>query len=168
MRGRIEAIAESQQVPRFSSGLAERAVVLRAHQPGKRGHAALRTNAADYVAMLSREALQDLEVSGGGFLSPAEHDATFADGDFRKNFSRGGAPSGAASGFTRAPGIGLNCYSTTKLFLLSVVPPALVTAIGPVVAPSGTVARMFPVFSTWKLALTPLKVTAVAPTKCLP
>jgi hypothetical protein len=55
--------------------------------------------------------------------------------------------------------------STAKFLSLSVVPPALVTAIGPVVAPSGTVARMLPVFSTLKLALTRLKVTAVTPTK---
>ena len=40
--------------------------------------------------MVRHEALEELEVSGGGFLGLAEHDVTFADGDFRKNFSGGG------------------------------------------------------------------------------
>src|ERR1700736_2223261 len=90
MRGRIEAIAGSQQDSPLGGGLAERAVVLSAHQPGERGHAALRRNPAEYVAMVRHEALEELEVSGGGFLGLAEHDVTFADCDFRKNFSGGG------------------------------------------------------------------------------
>src|ERR1700722_1056176 len=63
MRGRIEAIAGSQQDPILGGGLAERAVVLSAHQPGERGHAALRRNPAEYVAMVRHEALEELEVS---------------------------------------------------------------------------------------------------------
>src|SRR5450631_3067623 len=95
MRGRIEAIAGSQQDSTLGSGLAERAGVflvqlLSAYQPGEGGHAALRRNPAEYVAMVRHEALEQLEVSGGDFLGFAEHDVTFADGDFRKNFSTGG------------------------------------------------------------------------------
>ena len=90
MRGRIEAIAGSQQDSTLSRSLAKRAVVLSAHQPGERGHAALRWNPAEYVAMVRHEALEKLEVSGGGFLGPAEHDVTFADCNFRKNFPGGG------------------------------------------------------------------------------
>jgi hypothetical protein len=59
-------------------------------------------------------------------------------------------------------------YSTVKFFLLVVVPPAFVTAIGPEVAPVGTVAKMLPELSTWNFALTPLKVTWVAPMKWTP
>src|SRR6202047_4976776 len=78
MRGRIEAIAGSQQDSTLGGGLAERAVVLSAHQPGERGHAALRRNPAEYVAMIRHEAFEGLEVSGGCFLGLAEHDVTFA------------------------------------------------------------------------------------------
>jgi hypothetical protein len=35
-----------------------------------------------------------------------------------------------------------NFYGTIKFFMLVVVPPALTTAIAPVVAPAGTVALM--------------------------
>src|SRR5437868_14841718 len=78
MRGHIEAIAGSQQDSTLSSCLAERAVVLSADQPGERGHAALRRNPAEYVAMVRHEALEEPEVLGGGFLGLAEHDGTFA------------------------------------------------------------------------------------------
>jgi len=61
--------------------------------------------------------------------------------------------------------LAVSSYSTTKLSELAVVAPALVTETGPVVAPPGTVATTLPVFSTRKLALTPLNVTAVALTK---
>jgi len=54
-------------------------------------------------------------------------------------------------------------YCTVKIILLSVVPPALVTAIGPLVAPTGTVAAMKCTLSTCREALTPLKVTLVVP-----
>src|SRR5437868_10212661 len=74
----------------LGGGLAEPAVALSANQPGDRGHAALRRNPAEYVAMVRHEALEELEVSCGGFLGLAEYDVTFADCDFRKNFSRGG------------------------------------------------------------------------------
>jgi len=76
MRGCIEAIAGSQQDSTLGGGLAERAVVLSAHQPGERGHATLRWNPAEYVAMIRHEALQEFEVPSGGFLSLAEHDVT--------------------------------------------------------------------------------------------
>lgn len=46
-----------------------------------------------------------------------------------------------------------------------VVPPVLVTAIGPVLAPEGTVTRMKLRLRTLKLASTPLNVTLVAPIK---
>ena len=79
MRGRIEAIARSQQDSLVGGGLAEGAGIflvplLSAHQPGERGHAALRRNPAEYVAMVRHEALEELEVSGGGFLGLAEHE----------------------------------------------------------------------------------------------
>src|SRR6266481_3777159 len=74
-----EAIAGSQQDSTFGGGLAERACVLSAHQPGECGHAALRRNPAEYVAMIRHEALEELEVSGGNLLGLAEHDVTFAD-----------------------------------------------------------------------------------------
>src|SRR5262249_4831812 len=84
MRGRIEAVARSQQDSTLGGGLAERAVVLSALEPGENSHAALRRNPVEYVAMVRHEALQELEVSSGDFLGLAEHDVTFADGDFRK------------------------------------------------------------------------------------
>ena len=40
--------------------------------------------------MVRHEALEELEISRGGLLGLAEHDVTFADRDFRKNFSSGG------------------------------------------------------------------------------
>src|ERR1700761_2783091 len=51
VRGRIEAIAGSQQDSTLCGGLAERAGVLPAYQPGKRGHPSLRGNPAEYIAM---------------------------------------------------------------------------------------------------------------------
>ena len=44
----------------------------------------------EYVAMVRHKALEELEVSGRGFLGLAEYDLSFADCDFRKNFSGGG------------------------------------------------------------------------------
>jgi len=55
-----------------------------------------------------------------------------------------------------------------KLFALVGVPPGVVTLTGPVVAPSGTVASIVVSEVTVKLALTPLKATAVAPVKFVP
>ena len=52
--------------------------------------------------------------------------------------------------------------------LLVVVPPALVTLIGPVVAPVGTVVVMVLAAFTLKLAAVPLNFTVVVPTKPLP
>src|SRR4051794_36939896 len=49
------------------------------------------------------------------------------------------------------------------------VPRAVVTAIGPVLAPGGTVAVMLvPLEATWKPAPAPLKVTATAPATPVP
>jgi len=55
-----------------------------------------------------------------------------------------------------------------KLLALVAVPPEVVTLIGPVVAPLGTVAEIEVAEFTVKLALTPLKVTVVAPVKLVP
>ena len=52
--------------------------------------------------------------------------------------------------------------------LLVAVPPEVVTLIGPVVAPLGTVAVIEVAEPAVKLALTPLKRTAVAPLKLVP
>src|SRR5207302_294904 len=52
---------------------------------------------------------------------------------------------------------------TVKLLALVAVPPGVVTLIGPVVAPLGTVADIVVAELTEKFALVPLKVTAVAP-----
>ena len=57
---------------------------------------------------------------------------------------------------------------TVKLVLLLAVPPGVVTPIGPVVAPAGTVAVICVPEFTVKTALVPLKVTAVAPVKLEP
>src|ERR1700704_2168063 len=60
------------------------------------------------------------------------------------------------------------CRATVKLPALVAVPPAVVTLSGPVVAPAGTVAVIAVAEFTVKLALVPLKVTAVAPVKFVP
>src|SRR5438034_1248624 len=57
---------------------------------------------------------------------------------------------------------------TVKLLELVAVPPGVVTLMGPVVAPLGTVAEIEVEEVTEKLALVPLKVTAVAPVKFVP
>ena len=51
---------------------------------------------------------------------------------------------------------------------LVVVPSELITPIGPVLAAAGTVAWIAVAEMTVKLALTPLKVTPVAPVKFVP
>jgi hypothetical protein len=58
--------------------------------------------------------------------------------------------------------------TTVNALLLIAVPPAVVTLIGPVVTPAGTVARIAVAEVTVKLALTELKVTEVAPVKFVP
>src|SRR5689334_3615999 len=90
MRRHIKAISGSQEDSTLGGGLAERVGVLSAQQPGKRGHAALGRDPAEHVAMVRHEAIEELEVSGGGFLGFAEHDLTLADCDFGKNFSGAG------------------------------------------------------------------------------
>src|SRR5712691_810963 len=57
---------------------------------------------------------------------------------------------------------------TVKLLALLAVPPGVVTLIGPVVAPAGTVAVMVVAEFTVKLALVPLNSTTVAPVKLVP
>ena len=58
----------------------------------------------------------------------------------------------------------LGTGTTVKLAALLVVPLGVVTLIGPVEAPAGTVAVMWMAESTVNVvALTPLKRTAVAP-----
>src|SRR6185437_8773110 len=92
--GRVKAIAGRQQGSTLRGGLAERARVLSAQQPGKRGHAALWGNPAEHIAMVRHEVLEQPEVPSCGFLGLAEHDIAFADSDFRKNLSRGGVGDG--------------------------------------------------------------------------
>src|SRR5947207_1601382 len=57
---------------------------------------------------------------------------------------------------------------TVKLAALLAVPPGVVTLIGPLVAPAGTVAVIAVAEPTVKLALTLLNSTAVAPLKLVP
>ena len=57
---------------------------------------------------------------------------------------------------------------TVKLFALLAVPPEVVTLIGPLEAPAGTVAVMAIAEFTAKLALVPLNSTAVAVVKFVP
>jgi hypothetical protein len=57
---------------------------------------------------------------------------------------------------------------TVKELALVAVPMGVVTRIGPVVAPTGTVARIWLAESTVKLAFVLLKLTWVAPVKPLP
>src|SRR3989442_337907 len=57
---------------------------------------------------------------------------------------------------------------TVKLLALLAVPPAVVTLIGPLVAPLGTVAAIEVDEFTVKPALTPLNRTALAPVKLVP
>jgi hypothetical protein len=66
------------------------------------------------------------------------------------------------------PGGGGGGVFTVKSVPLVPVPATVVTAIGPVVAPLGTVAVIWVFESTLKLAATPLKVTAVVPVKFVP
>src|SRR3989442_1705909 len=57
---------------------------------------------------------------------------------------------------------------TVKLLALVAVPAEVVTRIGPVVAPLGTLAVIWVFEFTVKVAVVPLKVTAVAPVKLVP
>jgi hypothetical protein len=57
---------------------------------------------------------------------------------------------------------------TVKFDALVTVPADVVTAILPVVAPFGTVAVIWVLLSTWKLAGLPLNLTAVAPVRFAP
>jgi hypothetical protein len=57
---------------------------------------------------------------------------------------------------------------TTKLVPLVAVPSGVVTVMGPVVAPAGTVAVICVLLLTVKVAATPLKRTSVVPVKFVP
>jgi hypothetical protein len=57
---------------------------------------------------------------------------------------------------------------TVKLEALVAVPPGVVTLMGPVVAPAGTVAVIWVAESTANEAEAPLKRAAVAPVKAVP
>jgi hypothetical protein len=57
---------------------------------------------------------------------------------------------------------------TVKLLALLAVPAEVMTLIGPLVAPAGTVAVIVLAEFTVKLALVPLNRTAVAPVKLVP
>src|SRR5438552_16454597 len=59
-------------------------------------------------------------------------------------------------------------WMTVKLLALLAVPPAVVTLIGPLEAPAGTVAVIAVAELTVKLALVPLNRTALAPVKLVP
>jgi hypothetical protein len=58
--------------------------------------------------------------------------------------------------------------ATVNALALETVPAGVVTLIGPAVAPLGTAVAIVVTELTVKLALTPLKVTAVAPVKFVP
>src|SRR5437773_292193 len=74
-------------------------------------------------------------------------------------------PTGPLPGVGRVTGGGL---ITVKLAALLAVPPGVVTLIGPLVAPAGTVAVIAVAELTVKLALVPLNSTALAPVKLVP
>lgn len=57
--------------------------------------------------------------------------------------------------------------TTVKFVLLTAIPPGVVTEVGPVVAFGGTLATIFAPLNL-KVAMTPLKVTCVAPFRLLP
>ncbi|MGD0998795.1 MAG: hypothetical protein ABR941_10840, partial [Thermoleophilia bacterium] len=65
-------------------------------------------------------------------------------------------------------GVGLGLGVTVKRPALVAVPPELVTVIGPLPAPAGTMAERRVSLTTLKNAARPLKLTAVAPVKPLP
>src|SRR6266480_1358738 len=64
--------------------------------------------------------------------------------------------------------VGVVVSPTVKLAALLAVPPGVVTLIGPLVAPAGTVVVIAVAEFTVKLALVPLNSTAEAPVKLVP
>ena len=76
-------------------------------------------------------------------------------------------PTGPLNG-RKARIVGTGYGVTSKVSWLAPVPPGVVTAMGPSVAPAGTVAVISVPRSTVKLAAVPLKVTAVAPVNPVP
>jgi len=69
------------------------------------------------------------------------------------------------------PEVGVNLVIagvTVKLLVLVVVPPGVVTAMGPVVAPVGTVAVIWVALLTVTVAFMPLNLTTVAAVKLVP
>src|SRR5436190_17947284 len=83
----------------------------------------------------------------------------------RSQESRVGKPTGPLLGVKLEIVGGL---MTVKLAALLAVPSEVVTLIGPLVAPAGTVAVIAVAEPTVKLALVPLNSTAVAPVKLVP
>src|SRR5438874_11709113 len=73
MRGRIEAIAGSQQDSALGGSLAEWPGILSTHQPGECCHATLRRNPAEHVAMLRHEGIEEFEVSTSNLLGLAKY-----------------------------------------------------------------------------------------------
>ena len=67
-----------------------------------------------------------------------------------------------------AEGVGLGVAVTRNDCALVAVPAALVTVIGPLVAPLGTIAFSCVSLCTWKNAVSPLKLTEVVPSKPAP
>ena len=79
-----------------------------------------------------------------------------------------GVEVGVDVGVNVGVGVGVGPPVTVKLVALVPVPEGVVTPIGPLVAPAGTVAAIWMSELTVKAAEVPLKVTDVAPVKLEP
>lgn len=79
-----------------------------------------------------------------------------------------GVDVGVAVGVAVGVGVGVGPPVTVKLVALVPVPEGVVTPIGPLVAPAGTVAVIWMSESTVKVVEVPLKLTDVAPVKLAP
>jgi hypothetical protein len=75
---------------------------------------------------------------------------------------------GVGEGLLLLVGVGLGVGVTVKRLALVAVLPELVTVIGPLLAPAGTIALTRVSLTTLKNAARPLKLTAVVPVKPLP
>jgi hypothetical protein len=75
---------------------------------------------------------------------------------------------GVDEGLLLLVGVGLGLGVTVKRLALVAVLPELVTLIGPLLAPAGTMAVICVSLTTLKNAARPLKLTAVVPVKPLP
>src|SRR5689334_22614861 len=88
MRRHVKAITRRQQDSTLGCSLAERTSVLSVDEPGESGHATLRRNPANYIAVFRHEAFQQLQILARRFLRLSEYDITLTDGGLRKYFSR--------------------------------------------------------------------------------